>query len=261
MKTRSIYGKKNKTVSKRNTKSKKPYAHKRETRRGGKKRVYRRKTMKGGDGSALGAKFKWLTNPELRKLYKKVREADKQSAFAEYIMERLLSEEIANMKISYVLTKIFNEEPIKRFSSMFYNEKKRQLEKIKALDVALKNFEDKEFKIEKGLTADEIENSSYCRMKKEDRHSNAYKLCEYIPHAMKFLQRKMKDQEQAKRDVGDDVSPQTIRFGKRNGSFRFYWITQAEIDANKATAEEEKTKIIDQLNVLIKDCKKVQLIS
>ena len=133
---------------------------------------------------------------------------------------------------------------------MFYNEKKRQLEKIKALDVALKNFEDKEFKIEKGLTADEIENSSYCRMKKEDRHSNAYKLCEYIPHAMKFLQRKMKDQEQAKRDVGDDVSPQTIRFGKRNDSFRFYWITQAEIDANKATAEEknEDNRSIERLD-------------
>jgi hypothetical protein len=214
MKTRRILRKKtNKTISKRNTKQ------------SAKKRVRRRKTMKGGYSNQFNdtgtptlldrskAKLRYMFNVGNIKNTKtdRINFSDDKADMQDVYSYQLLTDDIQNIPIIEVLKIVFKKEPIGRFSSTFHNVQPRQIKKIEELGDALSKFNNDEF--DKEFTANQIEESNYCIKKKESR-GDAYKLCEYIPYAMKYLQGEMNTRD----------SNYVLMFGKNNeGLFRFYW--------------------------------------
>ena len=280
MKTRRIYGKKNKTVSKRNKKNKKLYTQKKETRKGGRKRVYRRKTMKGGVTTPAHFNRPPQTNPREDKLLRdanqkipkppvpragtqyKTREASEQARLdavnkANNALNRykdthdenerkllvkqenkklendlsqykLLTPEIKDVSIITALELVFEKYPITRFSSYFgKNTGARQQTNIQSLTGLLNDElcgldtdpETETSKCTTGFTADQWANSKYCKANYKAKSGLRYwdtgnKLCEYIPYAMKQLE---KDYYTQNKSVG------ILLFKKKNTGFYFEW--------------------------------------
>jgi len=264
MKTRRIYGKKNKTVSKRNKK-----------KNSAKKRVYRRKTMKGGVRiepfpSSINLSYKQGLNEKVQRAkdtrqfynykykryvppttrsevltpglkhqkkytqeaYKKKKKIAKDANrdLYQYKLDpykyKLLTPEIKDVSIITALKLVFEKYPITRFSSYFgKNTGARQQTNIQSLTDLLNDelcgldTDPETGNCTTGFTADQWANSKYCKAKYKAKSGLRYwdtgnKLCEYIPYAMKQLE---KDYYTQNKSVG------ILLFKKKNTEFCFEW--------------------------------------
>ena len=285
MKTRRIYGKKNKTVSKRNKKNKKLYTQKKETRKGGRKRVYRRKTMKGGvttpahfnrspqtnpreynphEDKLLHAANKKIPKPHVPRAgipyktpgareqarldvvnkannalnrYKDTHDENERNLLVkqenkklendlDFYQYKLLTPEIKDVSIITALELVFEKYPITRFSSYFgKNTGTRQQTNIQSLTGLLNeelcglDTDPETGNCTTGFTADQWANSKYCKANYKAKSGLRYwdtgnKLCEYIPYAMKQLE---KDYYTQNKSVG------ILLFKKKDTGFYFEW--------------------------------------
>ena len=266
MKTRRIICKnrKNKTISNRNKKT-------------ANKRVYRRKTMKGGVGIerlsvapspdvnqklqtlkdtrqfkytptfSVRSKTRTYVPKKTRGLEKGIKvkydqqyqeKQDAKKTANEELQQYkdlqsfkksydgLLTNYITEIPVIQVLNLVFEKYPMKRFSSYFgKNAGARQQSKIQELDNKLKGelcLLDNTSELgncSTGFTADQWANSEYCKINYNAKSGMRYwdtgnKLCEYIPYAMKQIE---KDYSKLNNEN------HTLLFKMNNGTFYFDW--------------------------------------
>jgi len=289
MRTRRIIrGKRtNRTVSKRNKKS-------------AKKKVYRRKTVKGGVRlepisiqPSMYVNEKMQTAKDTRQLFKnpkyqtyipkKTRGLEKgikamysqQSKEKQYAeakaneelqqykelqlfknsYEGLLTNYITEIPVTQVLNIVFEKYPMKRFSSYFgKNVQSRQQFNIqdlaKNLNAELCSLDENSEtgSCSTGFTAAQWANSKYCKTNYIAKSGLRYwdtgdKLCEYIPYAMKQLEKDC------------NCNTRTLLFKMENGKFYFIWVwSETYTNLFRILSETKDTSLneVNQSDCLVK---------